>query len=69
VGALGFRCQNQQRKGGHKARPYIVIELRKAQGESPRRPAPWFRIHPAERRVGQALPLRHVIAFTPSNGA
>jgi hypothetical protein len=29
--------------------------------------APWFRIHHAERRVGQALNL--VIAFTRSNGA
>jgi len=38
--------------------------------------APWFRIHPAEHRVGQlvpaksgALPLRLVIAFAGSNGA
>jgi len=29
--------------------------------------ASWFRIHLAERRVGQALPL--VIAFTRLNGA
>jgi hypothetical protein len=28
---------------------------------------PWFRIHPAERRVGQARHL--VMAFTRSNGA
>jgi hypothetical protein len=31
--------------------------------------APRFRIHHAERRVGQALPLHLVIAFTHSNGA
>ena len=31
--------------------------------------APWFRIHPAERRVGRALPLRLRIPFTRSNGA
>ncbi|MGD0228108.1 MAG: hypothetical protein ABSF71_37875 [Terriglobia bacterium] len=30
--------------------------------------APWFRIHPAERWVGQALPLHLVMAFTRSNG-
>ena len=29
--------------------------------------APWFRLHPAECRVGQARHL--VIAFIPSNGA
>jgi hypothetical protein len=28
-----------------------------------------FGIHPAERRVGQALPLHLVIAFTRSNRA
>jgi hypothetical protein len=31
--------------------------------------APWFRIYHTERRVGQALPLHLVIAFTRSNGA
>ena len=41
-----------------------VIEL---QGVGGRLAAPWFRIHPAERRVGQARHL--VIAFTRSNGA
>jgi hypothetical protein len=48
-------------------RPFIVG------GSVNRRTVPSFRIHRAERRVGQALPqalpLRLQIAFTPSNGA
>ena len=43
------------------ARPFAVG------GSVNRRTVPWFRIHPAESRVGQALHL--VIASTPSNGA
>ncbi len=49
---------------------------RVAQGVGVRLAAPWFRIHYAERRVGQlvpaksgALPLHLAIAFTPSNSA
>ena len=45
------------------ARPSAV------RGSVNRRTAPWFRIHHAERRVGQALALHLVIAFTRSNGA
>jgi hypothetical protein len=43
------------------ARPFAVG------GSVNRRTAPWLRIHPAERRVGQARHL--VIAFTRSNAA
>ena len=49
----------------HEACPYVVIELRKVQGDG--LPPACFRIHHAARRVGQARHL--VMAFTRSNGA
>ena len=54
-------------EGRHEALP--LRRDRVAQGVGGRLAAPWFRIHPAERRVGQALPLHLRIAFTRSNRA
>jgi hypothetical protein len=58
------------------SRGVALLGDRVAQGVGGRLAAPWFRIHPAERRVGQpvpaksgALPLPLAIAFTRSNGA
>ena len=55
-GKTPHRCKS--RSAGERALRYIPW---------PPTSAPWFRIHPAERRVGQARHL--VIAFTRSNGA
>ncbi len=69
-GSVGAPLVGARVEGRHEACPYGVIELRKASGDpSTDGPPPWFRLHPAERRVGQALPLHLAIAFTRSNGA
>ena len=56
-GSVGAPLVGARVEGRHEACPYVVIE-RKASGDpSTDGPPPGFRIHPAERRVGQALPL------------
>jgi hypothetical protein len=55
-------------EGRYKA-PLRLQRDRVAQGVGGRHVGPWFRIHPAERRVRHALPLHLVIPYTRSNGA
>ena len=68
-GAPRRRPEVGHANGGGQARGQPLRRGRVARGVGGRLAAPWFRIHSAERRVGQALPLRLVIAFTSSNGA